>query len=371
VGRYGDGDHGDHHSSAYLTHAAHKKYTTPHQITAYLAYAVADRESNVRYGNENHKFDIFMAYAPHDPRVCQTRRTCLNSGYDIRSFRQYHTGAELGGGQNVARIAKITGSSQNAASQQQVGKAVDDSMAGSPIDSKREWATAGGKAGSWINASWSSPQTISKVVLYDRPNGGDGVTGGKLTFSHGGPVTVGALPGNGMAKVVTFPPRQVTSMRFTVTSVSPATRNVGLAELQVFSPNIATRAKVTASSENTAGNQQAAKAVDGFPTGGPTREWATAGGKAGSWLRLTWRTPQTIDRVVLQDRPNGNDQITGGRLVFSDGSTVAVPALPNNGAARTITFPRRTVTNLQLNVTSVSATTRNAGLAEVQVEPPR
>ena len=47
-------------------------------------------------------------------------------------------------------------------------------------------------------------------------------------------------------------------------------------------------------------------------------------------IRLTWPTPQTIDRVLLFDRPNDLDQVNSGMLVFSDGSTISTGALPDN-----------------------------------------
>ena len=89
-------------------------------------------------------------------------------------------------------------------------------------------------------------------------------------------------------------------------------------------------------------------------------------GGAGSWLELTWSSAQTIDTIVLYDRPNANDQITGGNITFSDGSSITVGTLPNNGSAYALTFTAKTVTSLQLNITSVSASTGNIGLAEIQ-----
>ena len=71
---------------------------------------------------------------------------------------------------------------------------------------------------------------------------------------------------------------------------------------------------------------------------------------------LTWSTAQTFDTIVLYDRPNANDQITGGNITFSDGTTVSVGSLPNDGSAYTLTFAAKTVTSLQLNITSVSST---------------
>jgi LmbE family N-acetylglucosaminyl deacetylase len=373
IGTYGDGDHSDHHSTGYFVLAAHKRYfSTPHQASAYLAYSIANLAANLTDAERDRKLAAFLAYAPHDEKVCQTAEDCLAGGYGARFSRRYTSGSETGGRQNVARVGTITSSSQNTSTNQQATKAVDDWVAGSPIDSTREWATVGGKAGSWINIAWPTPHTLETVVLYDRPNANDRVTTGTLRFSDGSTVSVGALPNNGSALVVNFSRRRVTSLRFTVTGVASSTRNVGLAELQAYSANLAAQAFTSVSSQNVDTQQQGYKVSDGYATGSPaapTREWATVGGKAGSWLRLTWNSPRTMSRVVLYDRPNGNDQITGGQLTFDGGDSVAVPALPNNGAGYTITFPARTASIMELTITSVSSTTRNVGLAEIQVEP--
>jgi hypothetical protein len=142
--------------------------------------------------------------------------------------------------------------------------------------------------------------------------------------------------------------------------------------ITVTAPDLALNATATASSQNTADGQTANKAIDGVIDGWPgdyTKEWATAGGGVGSWLKLTWTTPQTVSKVVLYDRPNLNDQVTGATLTFSDGSTVTVPSLNNDGSATTVTFPTKTTTSLLFTVTSVSSTTANVGLSEIQVYP--
>ncbi|MEI4281470.1 DUF7402 domain-containing protein, partial [Klenkia terrae] len=205
-----------------------------------------------------------------------------------------------------------------------------------------------------------------KVVLYDRPNASDQVTGATLAFSDGTSVTVPSLANAGTATTVSFAARTVTRLTFTVTSVSSATKNVGLSELQAWTPataapvvaqNVAGVASVTASSQNTAAGQGAAKAVDGVAAGAPanpTAEWVTNGGGRGATLTLTWATPVTLDRVVLYDRPNLSDRITGGTLTFSSGSQVSVPSLSNSGAATTVSFSTRTVTRMTFTVTSVS-----------------
>ena len=136
------------------------------------------------------------------------------------------------------------------------------------------------------------------------------------------------------------------------------------------SPNVAPNASVTASSQNTANDQLAVKAVDGVIDGYPgdyTREWATTGQGAGAWIMLTWSNPYIVDRVMLYDRPNGSDQILSATLSFSDGSTVAVGPLDNSGKAVEITFAPRTTSSVKLTVSSVSSSTGNVGLAEFKV----
>ena len=135
--------------------------------------------------------------------------------------------------------------------------------------------------------------------------------------------------------------------------------------------NIASLATATASSQTTSTGQTAAKAIDGVVGGYPgdyTKEWASSGQGVGAWLKLTWPSAEVIDAVVLHDRPNTNDQITAATLTFSDGSSVPVGVLPNDDTGLTVTFAARSVTSLTLTVTTVSSTTRNVGLAEIEVD---
>lgn len=131
-------------------------------------------------------------------------------------------------------------------------------------------------------------------------------------------------------------------------------------------PNVARNALVLASSQ--APGQAATRAIDaviaGYP-GNAGAEWSSNGERGGAWLELSWPTPQTLDRVILHDRPNSSDQVTAATLTFSDGTTIAVPALANDGTATTITFPARATTTVRFTVTTVSAATSNIGLAEI------
>jgi hypothetical protein len=132
--------------------------------------------------------------------------------------------------------------------------------------------------------------------------------------------------------------------------------------------NIAPRAKATASSVHPDYKIDGAidRALGGFP-GNIKQEWASNAENVGVWIRLEWPEPVTIERVALWDRPNNLDQITGGVLAFSDGSTVKIGALPDGGEGKEIAFPARTVKWLEFKVTAVKPKSPNIGLAEIAV----
>jgi len=137
-------------------------------------------------------------------------------------------------------------------------------------------------------------------------------------------------------------------------------------------------ATVTASSEN-APSQTAAKAFDGVPDGWPgdySREWAatnnpfpSSAGGVGAWVQVSWDETYTVNQISLWDRPNSTDRVMGGSLLFSDGSTVAVGSLANNGSTPTVVnFTPRDVTSVRFTITAISSSTNNVGLAEFEVE---
>lgn len=128
-----------------------------------------------------------------------------------------------------------------------------------------------------------------------------------------------------------------------------------------LSSNIAPSASVTVSSTYSAA-YSAQKAIDGITDG--TSEWASLG-EQNPWIQLTWATPRTISSVRLYDRVNLSDNANGGTLTFSDGSSLAVSGIPNNGTMLEITFPAKTVTWVKFKVTS--GTGPNVGLSEFQV----
>jgi hypothetical protein len=125
----------------------------------------------------------------------------------------------------------------------------------------------------------------------------------------------------------------------------------------------------TATASSTESGYSAAGAIDGNASGyphGKQFEWASAKETVGAWIKLEWKDPQTIDTILLYDRPNTTDHVTGGVIKFDDGSTVDVVDLPNDGATPVeVNFAAKTVRSLTFTVTKVSAQTQNAGIAEI------
>lgn len=286
---------------------------------------------------------------------------------------------------NIAAYATVTASSQNTSTEQTANKAIDNIGDGWPGDYKKEWATSGGGMGSSLVLTWPRLVTITSVVLQDRPNLNDHITSAQLQFDEGSPVTIGAITNNGSDTLIQIgAPRQTTKLTLLITGVSPSTANIGLSEIRVYgecypcvsdigvdNQNIASFASVTASSQNNGTQQTAAKAIDNNRDGNPsdhTKEWATVGGGAGSNLTLNWSKSVVINRIVLVDRPNTNDHVMSGRLIFSDGSSVEVGSLNNLGGGDVFQIdPAKDTTSLQFVIDSVSIETESIGLAEIEV----
>ena len=162
-------------------------------------------------------FGAFLAYAQHDWKTCTTALECADNSIGKWLSRAYTVAptavAPAAGTEtatvtetaNVAASATVTASSQNTISGQTAAKAVDGVIAGHPVDATREWATVGGRAGSYLNLGFPAAVTLNRVVLYDRPNASDQVTGGTLTFSDGTLVPVPALDNAGQATSISWP----------------------------------------------------------------------------------------------------------------------------------------------------------------------
>ncbi len=86
-----------------------------------------------------------------------------------------------------------------------------------------------------------------------------------------------------------------------------------------------------------------------------------------AWINLQWGSAKTINQIVLYDRSSETNQVTSGRLTFSDGSYIDVGPLDDRGKPVTVNFSSRTVTSARFTVTGVKTGTTKSGLAEIQV----
>lgn len=143
-----------------------------------------------------------------------------------------------------------------------------------------------------------------------------------------------------------------------------------IADNPLVSPdNVVQFAAVSASS--THADYSAEGAIDGSVDGFPRaiqHEWASNGESDSALIRLTWSTPQTIDRVWLFDRPNTLDQITGGMLLFGDDTTLKTGVLPDDARkGLEVSLKPKTVKWLVFLVTSAKTGSPNIGLSEIVV----
>src|SRR5882672_3220319 len=133
-------------------------------------------------------------------------------------------------GVNLAITAQVSASSEASANSRM--KAVDGFADGAPHDASREWVSASQLSGAWIQLDWSAPVSVAQVNLYDRPDRGENVLAGTLSFSDGTSIAVGALPPDGKLLPVTFAPKTVSWVRFTIDQATGTA--AGLSEIQVL-----------------------------------------------------------------------------------------------------------------------------------------
>jgi len=122
--------------------------------------------------------------------------------------------------------------------------------------------------------------------------------------------------------------------------------------------NLALKAGVTVSS------QQDLCAKDHAIDGDRATEWA-CDNESHPWIKLQWKEPVQIARMVLCDRTDPQENAQGGKILFSDGSTLDVDDIPADGKPREAVFPKRTVTWLRMDL--FSARGNHAGLSEFEV----
>jgi LmbE family N-acetylglucosaminyl deacetylase len=242
-------------------------------------------------------------------------------------------------GPNVAPQATFTASSERPASGQTAAKVADGFIDGIPGDATREWATQNETTGAWVQMNWSSPRIIGKVVLYDRPNSGDLVIAGVLSFSDGSSLAVGPLSNNATPVTYTFPARLVSSLRFTVTQVTASSSNIGLAEFQVFeagSGNLPPTANA-GPDQTVAGGQLVT--LDGRGSSDPNQNPLTYNWTQTSGTAVTLSNPASATPTFTAPAAQQQSQTLRFSLVVSDGQLNSSPDTVDVTIPGTINLP--------------------------------
>lgn len=136
--------------------------------------------------------------------------------------------------------------------------------------------------------------------------------------------------------------------------------------------NIASRCRVSVSSEL---DEQhcAANATDRVLRVPDQGEWASKstmtfwGQIDYPWIQLDWDNPVSINKVILYDRPALDTHVAGGILHFSDGTSVNVWQIANDGSPKVVEFPARKVRWMRFEVTDGDG--EQLGLSEIEVFP--
>ena len=230
-----------------------------------------------------------------------------------------------------------------------------------------QWASQGEQM-PWDEFSW--PDTfvqLSGVSLQDRPGPEESIANGTLSFSDGTTIAVGPLPDDGTPLEVSFPEKVTQSVRFTADGGVGA--NVGLFEFGLtgvapvnLAPQVIPIVPSEFSADFTAGNL-----IDGVDDMNQEGQWVSndTGSAANLIATLEWDDVVMLTSVKLSDRPNPEEGINAGTLIFSDGTFILVDdVLPDDGTPLEVNFDPKLVTSVSFEITDGRGP--NVGLLEFQ-----
>ncbi len=135
-------------------------------------------------------------------------------------------------------------------------------------------------------------------------------------------------------------------------------------------PSKIQQVEITFSSESRSDSQFASAVIDGIVDGFPkddTKEWSTEyQGKYG-WINLDWKSEQIIKTITFFDRPNIDDNVTGGTVIFDNWQSFNIGELDNSGKPKVINVLPTKSTSVRINIRG-SKFTSNIGLSEIKIE---
>ncbi|HEY0256188.1 MAG TPA: TIM-barrel domain-containing protein [Candidatus Methylacidiphilales bacterium] len=115
----------------------------------------------------------------------------------------------------------------------------DGGVVGAPGVGAHNWISrqveGQGATPDWVELKWPGPVKVKRILLYGCANPDNQVLGGKLTFNDGSAIDVKDLPIDGKTPLeLTFPEKEITSLKIELTEPGPQAKNPGLGEIAVF-----------------------------------------------------------------------------------------------------------------------------------------
>lgn len=129
--------------------------------------------------------------------------------------------------------------------------------------------------------------------------------------------------------------------------------------------NLAMHADIEAQGQTPGAVADGIKGVDGKGEWVPDTRSTWYGRIDYPCIEMKWPIPQTINKVVLYDRPALDQHLAAGELVFDDGGKVQIWAIPNDGTPKTVVFEPRTASKIRLQ--AVDGVGDHIGLSEWEV----
>lgn len=128
--------------------------------------------------------------------------------------------------------------------------------------------------------------------------------------------------------------------------------------------NIASEAEISASSVLSSRYNPQDTLVDGVVQKHARGEWASRS-ETSPVATLEWDQPMLVSGVTLFDRVASYSWAQSATLTFSDGSSLSIDNISNDGSAQSLTFPEKLTTSLRIQLHGEGI---HIGLAEVEVQ---